>query len=381
MIMDLPVLAERTRPSKPTAPTAHEMFLDRARQRLAAQPRSGGDRPESWANPDPAAASALPSGRHPVRYVFSRQGGLPSSQRIFHCQVRRTCERLQGLPRLSVTDEDLMTYPWHHVDADVAADYARLVYATYDKTSSRNDSLSVLRRLVAACHRAGLISVARRDEVLAELPTVAPGPSQRRRRLAQVEISALLEACAADRGPTAARDAAIIALFATTGMRSCELVAIEVEDWNRSDGTILLRKTKNGTDHIVFVHPVTRTYLDAWLAVRGAGTGALFSWSDRNGGRSVTTQTVRHWIDRRRVQAGVARFSTHDFRRTFASTLLRTHDISLVGRLLNHRKPASTLIYDLASEDEQRAAIDGLGLVGAEAMSRPADPASGQVPS
>jgi integrase len=347
-----------------TTETPYDQFLERARRHRSAAARANVDhRPESWADPDPAAITRLPDNKHPVLYVFGRQGGLPASQRVFHLQVRRTCERLQGLPGRSLTEDDLMRYPWHHVDADMAADFARLTYALYDKVTTRNDYISALRRLVTACHRAGLISVARRDEVLDELPTVAPGPSSRRRRLAQVEITALLEACLRDPAPTGARDAAIVALFATTGMRSCELVAINIDDWDRSGGTIVLRSTKNGSDHIVFVHPKTRAYLDAWLAVRSAGPGALFSWPFRYDGRPVATSTLRYWLAKRRGAAGVAPFGTHDFRRTFASTLLRTHDIALVGRLLNHRKPASTLIYDLASEDEQRAAIDGLGLV------------------
>ena len=132
----------------------------------------------------------------------------------------------------------------------------------------------------------------------------------------------------------------------------------------------MLRATKNGSDHTVYIHPVTKTYLEAWLAVRGGGPGALFSWPNRNQGRPVTTGGARYWVNQRRVQAGVARFGTHDFRRTVASTLLRTHDVALVGRLLNHRKPASTLIYDLASEEEQRSAIDSLGLISPQPSSQ-----------
>lgn len=70
------------------------------------------------------------------------------------------------------------------------------------------------------------------------------------------------------------------------------------------------------------------------------------------------------------VKAGVKPFGCHDFRRTFATELLRTNDIALVGKLLNHRKPQSTLRYDLADEDAQRSAVAQLNLPAAFSATR-----------
>lgn len=251
------------------------------------------------------------------------------------------------------------------MDVDAAADYARFIYGRYSTVSTRNDYISVLRQLITACHRAGLISIARRDEVLEELPTVAPGPSARRRRLAMVEIEALLTACVSDPSDEGCRDAAVIALFATTGLRMCELVDIRICDWDRAEGTIVVRHTKNGHPHTLFVHPSTDAYLRRWLERRGSTNPqeALFSWpGGPRKGAPVCTDTARSWVKKRQIAAGIAPFGTHDFRRTFASILLRTHDLPTVGRLLNHRKPASTLIYDMASDDEQRSAVNTIEL-------------------
>lgn len=369
MTMSTTHAAETASTLPESAPTAFDGFLARARQQRDLEQSTPDCRPESWADPDPSAITRLADTKHPVRHALDRRVGLRNSRRMYYLNLRRICERLQGLPPQTLAETQVMEYPWHLVDAEVAADYARSINARYSNRGTRNEAIGGLRQIITACRRAGLISGARRDEVLEELPIVSPGPSTKRRRLTHAEISALIQACLDDGRRTAIRDAAVIALFATTGMRSCELVSIDMKDWNRTERTILLRSTKNGRDHTVFVHPVAETYLQSWAALRGDGPGALFSWPHIRGGQPVATCSVRDWVNRRRVQAGVAPFGTHDFRRTVATTLLRSHDLSLVSRLLNHSKPASTLIYDLASDDEQRAAITGLGLLAPPASS------------
>jgi hypothetical protein len=78
--------------------------------------------------------------------------------------------------------------------------------------------------------------------------------------------------------------------------------------------------------------------------------------------RSLHPASVRFMLASRAALAGIPTFGFHDFRRTFATELLRTHDIALVGKLLNHQKLASTLIYDLADEQQQRQAVASIDL-------------------
>ena len=63
-----------------------------------------------------------------------------------------------------------------------AEDYRRDIYRQYTKQTTRNEHVSVVRRIVTETHRVGLISALRRDQVLDQLFTIAPGPSSRRRR-------------------------------------------------------------------------------------------------------------------------------------------------------------------------------------------------------
>lgn len=330
----------------------------REREAAAAEP-DGTARPESWANPDPDAILALPDRKHPVTKVLANKHGRSSHPKEFRTRIRQCAEVLTAHPKASngrMDWDQVMAYPWHHVDADAAADYARSMHAKYSNRGSRNVNMGVLRQIVKECYRSGLISAARKYEILDELPTRRPGASSKGRRLAQVEIAALMTYCDSN-GDTGVRDAAIIAVFATTGMRISELVDLELTDWDRVDDTLLLRQPKNGRPHRVYVHPVTRARLLAWLQVRGDHPGALFTRLGDTDGAHVSTTFVRGWLARITTGADVAPFTSHDFRRTFASTMLRSHDPALVSKLLNHKSLEATLVYDLASADEMRAAV------------------------
>lgn len=339
-------------------------FLAEGTRRRAQQPSVADDeRTGDWALPDADALARLAESRHPVGRVVARQTQTPRLAQNFKGRIRQALERLTDSERGTRTWADVLAFAWHHLTVEDAAEYRRAVHRQYTKVTTRNDAISVLRRIVTECQRCGFISSQRRDHLLDELPTVAPGPSTRRRRLSPDDIACLLRAAAANPNPVAAaRDSAIIAVFATTGIRSCELVGLDSSDWDEDGRTLLLQKTKNGRSHLVFVHPVAVAYLRHWLDLRPGGAGALFTPVVGHSTRHLHPKTVAEILDRITVRSGVRHFGSHDFRRTVATTLLRSHDASLVSKILNHKKLSSTLIYDLASDDEMRNAIATLGL-------------------
>lgn len=334
-------------------------------------------RPADWADPDPSALTLLLPRRNPVVRVLARQKEGPSRNNFVY-KLRVACARLQGVHHASLTVEDVCAYPWHHLDPDAAEDYRRDIYRQYTAQTTRNDHVSVVRRIVTETHRVGLISALRRDQVLEQLYTIAPGPSSRRRRLTPDEIQGLFAACEDQSNPRAqARDTAIIALLRTTGMRSVELSRLKLDDWNRQDDTLVLRETKNTLVHTVFLHPDVLPYLHRWVAVRGSGPGALFTPISGTSSRHLHSKHVHDRIQLHARTARIAPFGSHDFRRTFATELLRSHDPALVGKLLNHKKLTSTLIYDLASEDEQRSAVASIQLPARNPLDRPKQPGKG----
>lgn len=348
---------------------AFARFLQEGARRETAQRKRrkkgrehGGGRPQDWADPDPGAALALPERSHPVRRMLERS--KEEYRRDLEGALRITLELMLGVPTGSLPASAVFAHPWHLMTPDEAADLHRLVYRTYPRQGTRNDKISQVRRVVTQCHRAGLISALRRDLLLEELYTVAPGRSGAGRALTDREIADLMHACATmGTAQARARNSAIVAVFRSTGARVSEVAKLELADWDRQAATLTLRDTKNGRDHVVFLHPTTNEHLAAWVRVRGARPGPLFSnLNDPTTTAPLQPVSILFMLRSRGAAAHVAPFGSHDFRRTFASDMLMRYDAALVSQLLNHTKLDSTLIYDRRGDALQRAAVASVRL-------------------
>lgn len=88
------------------------------------------------------------------------------------------------------------------------------------------------------------------------------------------ELAALLDACVGDPSPAGVRDAAIIALLYSTGMRRAKLVGLEREDYDSSSGTLKVRHGKGRKERLVYAAGGAHAALADWLVVRGDRSGA-----------------------------------------------------------------------------------------------------------
>lgn len=355
-----PNQAEDDDPSTTAPVSAFDAFLNAGHEHRA-RPAPEPAREAVDADPDPDAIALLPPHRRPDARFLARRGGRPKSQATVAWQVRNSCRLIQDA--LEVRPEDRRPseeYAWHHIDRDAADRFRQLVHSRYPNVGTRNAYISVVREVLRECHRAGLISGSRFDDLTAALPMKVALRTTRGRRLTPDELDDLLRACLTDRDPVCgARDAAVIAVFATTGIRASDLVDLNLTHWNSTDRSLYLVCTKNGHPHTVYLPAAATDYLESWLSQRGTEYGPLFTLVIGAAER-MSTDTVRMMLYTRADQAGVKRFGSHDFRRTLATTLLRTHDTGIVSRILGHRDVASTAVYDLTGPEECRDAVETL---------------------
>lgn len=317
---------------------------------------------DGWHDPDPTAGHALGAGRTPVDRAL-RRWREGKSRYNAGSRFRMVVRILNGDDGTPADLESLRAYPWHQLTVETAQDFHRAVQRRYSNQGSRNDTMVVVRAVLDECYAVRLIDARRREHLLDELYTVAPGRSTRRHRISEEEFEKLLGACLHTGSEFArARNSAIVALFRTTGLRVGELVGLDFADWDRREDTLLLRETKNGDSHILFLHEATKALLLAWLEVRGEGPGRLFHGVHNPVDVALTPESVRLMVSSRCTAAGIEKFGTHDFRRTFATEMLRRYDAALVSKLLNHRKLASTLTYDMSTDDEMRNAVGSINL-------------------
>jgi integrase/recombinase XerD len=174
------------------------------------------------------------------------------------------------------------------------------------------------------------------------------------------DIERLLAAAEIDE-PMALRDRALLEFLYGTGARVSEAVALDVDDVDREDRTVVL-DGKGGKQRLVPVGSYACRAIDDYLVrlrpeltrkARSGNAGALFL--NARGGR-LTRQGAWTVLGAVAERAGLAgRVSPHTLRHSFATHLLDGGaDIRTVQELLGHSSATTTQIYTRVTVDRLR---------------------------
>ncbi len=178
------------------------------------------------------------------------------------------------------------------------------------------------------------------------------------------EISALSDACLSDSSPAGVRDAAMIGVLYTCGLRRAEIAHLGVGDYKRETGQLRIMNSKSDRDRTVYVTNGAQSALHDWLDVRGNEWGALFTPINRGGKLSLhemTDQAIYNMIEKRMKQARLDKFTPHDLRRTFVGDMLdQGVDIVTVQKIAGHSSPDTTARYDRRPEEVKKEAAEKL---------------------
>lgn len=221
-----------------------------------------------------------------------------------------------------------------------------------------NRMLSALRGTLKAAWRLGQMD-AESYQRAADIENVTGSTIPAGRELAPGEIAGLMAACENDTDPAGVRDAAIIALLYSCGLRRAELAGLDLADYDSLAGSLLVLGKRRKERTVYLAEGAQRAIAD-WLAIRGSSPGALF-WPITKGGkrqpRRMTTQAVYNLLEKRAAEAGVKAFSPHDLRRTFVSDLLEAGaDIATVAKMAGHASVNTTARYDRRPEQAKQKA-------------------------
>ena len=147
------------------------------------------------------------------------------------------------------------------------------------------------------------------------------------------------------------RDRAMMEVLYCTGIRLDESLSLEVYDVDLKDKALYIRKGKGRRQRVVPLGKTAGSYLKEYL------TKIRPRWVKRNrkerklflthGGEPLTGGTVRSFIRRYRIEAGIKKtVSPHTFRRSCATHLVQQGaDIRYVQKLLGHSDIKTTQIY------------------------------------
>jgi len=140
-----------------------------------------------------------------------------------------------------------------------------------------------------------------------------------------------------DKSYHGARDAALLLVLYDTGLRSRELLDLDIADFDPKLGQLSVQRGKSNRPRVAFLGPKTRRAVKKYLRKQDDPSGTDPLWSSRSGLR-LSASGLREVLRRRARRAGVPVPSPHDFRRAFAIGCLRQGmDPFSLQRLLGHR--------------------------------------------
>lgn len=276
-------------------------------------------------------------------------------------QSRRTMaaalDTIAGL--MTSGQADRLTFPWAAMRFQHTS-LVRSILAERYAPATVNKMLSALRGALQAAFNLDQIGAEDYQRAI-QIKGVKGQTLPAGRNITAGEIQALMDTCANDQSPAGARDAGIIALLYSCGLRRAELVTLDLADYDQEVGVLTVRGKRN-KERLAHVVNGARAALADWLTIRGDEPGALF-YPVRKGGHlwrgRLTTQAIYHILQTRAKQATVKELSPHDFRRTFVGDLLDAGaDISVVQKLAGHTNVTTTVRYDRRPEAAKRKAVE-----------------------
>ena len=272
---------------------------------------------------------------------------------------RRTMRQVLNVCAGLLSDNaDALSFAWHELRFQHVSAIRSKLLEVY-KPATVNKTLAALRGVLRSAWQAGQMS-AEDFHKAASVKSVKGETLPAGRELTQGEITALMADCEADKTNAGARDAAIIGLMYSCGLRREEMVMLDLSDYDNETGRLVVRG-KGNKERLAWLTGGAARALADWLAVRGDDPGALFVAVNKSGRitslKNMTPKTIYKMLAKRATEAGVKSFSPHDMRRTFVSDLLDAGaDITTVSKMAGHANVTTTSRYDRRPEDAKRKA-------------------------
>lgn len=259
---------------------------------------------------------------------------------------------------------DSFGFPWANLRYEHAQAIRSQLAERY-KPATANRHLSALRGVLKECWRLGYIQAEDYHKTI-DVKSIRGGSvkqAEKGRHIASGELSAMLNTTL-DGSIAGARDAALLIVAYTCGLRRAEIASLMIDDVDLEQCTLIVRRGKGDKERVI---PLADSACDAlrdWIIRRGTASGSLFLQvrkGDKITENGLTAQAIYYIFNQRSTIAGVKSFSPHDLRRTFIGELLDNgNDIVTVAGLAGHASVETTAGYDRRGSRAKRKAVDTL---------------------
>jgi len=254
----------------------------------------------------------------------------------------------QRRPRVSIEE----------IDADLITRYIASC-STFRAKATISGTLSTMRCFGDYLVRQGLWAVSplrwmRGPKIIPRLP----------KRIDREHMQALWREAGNRRGECSAHLwVTVLALLYGSGLRRGELERLDLECFDRTEGTLRIDGRKTGRERCVPLPPMVLECLEAYLPRRHNVLERHRAFGERallisRRGTRLSAQTISNTIHRIARGAGVPVTSLHQFRHTCASDLLEAGvHLADVQRVLGHSVIATTVRYVHVADPQRREAM------------------------
>lgn len=192
---------------------------------------------ESLMNEITPVNQTLPLSQNPAAVYLSRLS-TEKSRRTMFGSLKTIVGVMTDAPPDDITFESVMAFQWHEMTYQWTTVAMSRIANLGLAPSTANRHIYALRGVLKECWRLGLMS--QEDYARAvDLKPIIGSRLPKGRSLEAWEIRALLNDCLQRKPkPSHIRDAAMIAVLYTNGLRRAEMVNINLEDFNAETGCI-----------------------------------------------------------------------------------------------------------------------------------------------
>jgi site-specific recombinase XerD len=146
----------------------------------------------------------------------------------------------------------------------------------------------------------------------------------------------------------ASRDIALVGLLLLNGLRSCEVLALELEDLLLSEAQVRV-KGKGSKIRLLPLAPETIRLLQCYLKTERPVTNSARVFVSLKGparGKPMTKAGLRSLFRHHRTQTAVHKANPHRFRHTFGTDMTRAGvSLPALQRLMGHSNIETTMLY------------------------------------
>ncbi len=156
------------------------------------------------------------------------------------------------------------------------------------------------------------------------------------------------------------RDRMMLLILYGCGLRTIELVNLNMSDVNRERAEIMISKGKGDVQRVVPIPEGVQSELWAYMLDRGGKLGPLFRTDHKK--RRLSSGFVCRVVKAAAERAGVDwKVTPRTLRHSYATHLMdRGVDLAIISSLMGHRSPAETGVYLHVLKGRLKQAVDKL---------------------